>query len=58
MPIYVFRCPKCSYEFEKIVPINTKEQQCDKCHSIAKKDMKSFLTTSIGLPNGFHGFKQ
>ena len=34
---YKFKCDKCSNEFMKIVPANTKDAKCIKCNGEARK---------------------
>ncbi len=41
MPIYEYRCRKCSHEFEELQSSNVKTMKCPKCGGTAGKKMSA-----------------
>ena len=46
MPMYNFKCTKCSYKFEDLVNSEVKEIPCEKCEEKAERQL-SFPNISI-----------
>jgi len=39
MPIFVYRCPSCDLQFEKIVRQPSQEEPCPSCGAMAEKQI-------------------
>lgn len=51
MPIYTFKCVKCNYEFDKIMPFSDfdKKVKCEKCkHANANKQISKNISGRSG----------
>ncbi|MBM4396800.1 MAG: zinc ribbon domain-containing protein [Deltaproteobacteria bacterium] len=48
MPIYEFRCERCSEEFEELVPSGTESHPCPKCGCVRSQRLASAAAFSVG----------
>jgi putative FmdB family regulatory protein len=53
MPIYKFKCKKCSKEFEAIVKIGTQETKCTECKEKAEKILSVEKIRPVFLGGGW-----
>lgn len=51
MPIYRYKCSKCEYDFEEIIPINERgrAQVCPECEGVATRQIN---VSSFSLKGG------
>lgn len=40
MPLYLFSCPKCSFRFERLVPVSCESHPCPDCAEPAPRTVK------------------
>lgn len=51
MPIYEFKCTKCAFKFEELLPFDHKNPNCIKCGSKSKQLISKFFGVVVGSEN-------